>query len=63
MRTYQHTTVDVLDRYDVFYAGYKSDAGAGSGRQRRFLDTYGFKFSTTLGVVFLIELRDSFVFL
>jgi hypothetical protein len=29
MRTYQLTTFTVLDRYDIFYGGYKSDAGVG----------------------------------
>jgi hypothetical protein len=62
MRSYQYTTFAVLDRYDIFYGGYKSDASVGSGRRRRFLDSYGFHFSTTLGNVFLIELRDSVVF-
>jgi hypothetical protein len=38
MRTYQHITFAVLDRYDIFYSGYKSDAGVGSLRRRRFLD-------------------------
>jgi hypothetical protein len=47
MRTYQHTAFTVLDRYDVLYGGHKSDAGVGSGRRRRFLDLYGFRFSTT----------------
>jgi len=28
-------------------AGHESDAGVGSGRRRRFLDFYGFRFSTT----------------
>jgi hypothetical protein len=37
----------VLDRYDKLYGGHKSDAGVGSGRRRRFLDSYGFRFSTT----------------
>jgi hypothetical protein len=36
MRTYQHTAFTVLDRYDIFYGGHKSDAGVGLGR--RFLD-------------------------
>jgi hypothetical protein len=62
MRTYQHTTFALLDRYDIFYGGYKSYTGVGSGRRRRFLDSYGFHFSTTLENVFLIELRDSVVF-
>jgi hypothetical protein len=37
MRTYQYTAFTVLDRYDIFYGGHKSDAGVGSGRRRRFL--------------------------
>jgi len=61
MRTYQHTAFTVLDRYDILYGGYKSDAGVGSGRRRRFLDLYGFRFSTTFSNVFLIQLRDSVV--
>jgi hypothetical protein len=61
MRTYQHTTFAVIDRYDIFYGGYKSDAGVGSGRRYRFLNSYGFRFSTTLWNI-LIELRDSVVF-
>jgi hypothetical protein len=48
MRTYQHTAFAALHRYHVFYGEHKSDAGAGSGRRRRFLDSYGFRFSTTL---------------
>jgi hypothetical protein len=63
MRTYQHTDFAVLDIYDIFYGGNKSDAGVGSGRLRRFLDWYVYRFSTTLWNVFIIELRDSFVFL
>jgi hypothetical protein len=62
MRTYQHTALAVLDRYDILYGGHKSDAGVGSGRRRRFLDWCGFRFSTTLWNVFEIELRDSVVF-
>jgi hypothetical protein len=27
MRTYQHPAFPVIDRYDVFYDGHKSDAG------------------------------------
>jgi hypothetical protein len=61
MRKYQHTAVAVLDKYDILYGGHKSDAGVGSGRRRRFLDWYGFRFSTALWIVFLIELRDSIV--
>jgi len=62
MRTYQHTAFAVLDRYDIFYGGHKSDAGVGSGRRRQFLDWYGFRFFTTLWNVFVIELCDSVVF-
>jgi hypothetical protein len=47
MRTYHNTAFAVLDRYDIFYGGHKSDAGVGSRRRRRFLDLYGFRFSTT----------------
>jgi hypothetical protein len=36
MRTYQHTAVPVLDRYDIFYGGHNRDAGVGSGPRRRF---------------------------
>jgi len=35
-------------RYGTLYGGHESDAGVGSGRRRRFLDFYGFRFSTTL---------------
>jgi hypothetical protein len=62
MSTYQHTAFTVLDRYNILYAGHKSDAGVVSGRLRRFLDWYGFRFSTTLWIVFVIELHDSVVF-
>jgi hypothetical protein len=62
MRTYQHTAFTALDRYDILYGGHKSDAGVGSGRERRFLDLYGFRFSTTFWNVFVIEVRDSVVF-
>jgi hypothetical protein len=62
MRTYQRTAFAVFDRYDIFYVGNKSDAGVGSGRRRRFLDLYGFRFSTMLWHAFVIELRDSVVF-
>jgi hypothetical protein len=62
MRTYQHTAFAVLDKYDILYGGDKNDAGVGSGRRRRFLDWYGFRFSTTFWNVFVIELRDSVVF-
>jgi len=47
MRTYQNTAFTVLDTYDIFYRGHKSDNGVGSGRRCRFLDWYGFRFSTT----------------
>jgi hypothetical protein len=62
MRTYQHTAFTVLDKYDIMIAGHESDAGVGSGRRRRFLDWCEFRFSATLSVVFLIELRDYIVF-
>jgi hypothetical protein len=62
MRTYQHTAFTVLDRYDILYGGQKRDAGVGSGRRRRFLDWYGFRFSITLWNVFVIEMRDYIVF-
>jgi hypothetical protein len=42
MRTYQHIAFAVMDSYDTFYGGHKSDTGVG------FLDLYGFRFSTTL---------------
>jgi hypothetical protein len=47
MRTYQHTAFKVLHKYDILYQGHKSDAGVGSGRRRRFLDSHGFRFCTT----------------
>jgi hypothetical protein len=62
MRINQNTAFTVLDRYGKFYGGPKRDAGVGSGRRRRFLDSYGFRFSTTLRNVFEIALRDSVVF-
>jgi hypothetical protein len=62
MCTYQHTAFTVRDRYGILYAGHKSDVGVGSGRRRRFLGSYGFRFSTTLPNVFLKELSDSVVF-
>jgi hypothetical protein len=62
MRTYRHTAFTVLDRYYILYGGHISDAGVSSGRRRRFLDLYGFRFSTTLWNVCFIELRDSVVF-
>jgi hypothetical protein len=61
MRTYQHTAFIVLDRYDILNGGHKSNAGVGLGC-RRFLDWYGFRISTTLWNVFVIELRDSILF-
>jgi len=48
MRTYQHNAFPLLDRYDIFSSGHKTDAGVGSGRRRRFLVWYGSRFSTTL---------------
>jgi hypothetical protein len=62
MRNYQHNAHAVLDKYDILYGGHKSDAGVGSGRRRRFLDWCGFRFSTTLWNVFVIELRDAVMF-
>jgi hypothetical protein len=38
MRTYQNTAFAVIDRYDIFHVGHKSDAVVGSERRRRFLD-------------------------
>jgi hypothetical protein len=38
MRSYQHTTFAVLDRYDTLFGAHKTDAGVGSGRRRRFSD-------------------------
>jgi hypothetical protein len=62
MHTYQHTAFTVLDRYYILYAAHKSDAGVGLGRRCRFLDWYGFRFSTTLWKMFIPELRDSVLF-
>jgi hypothetical protein len=62
MRIYQNTASAILQRYGILYGGYKSDAKVGSGRRRRFLDWYLFRFSTTLWKVFVIELRDSVLF-
>jgi len=62
MRTCQHIAITVLDRYDILFAGNKSEAGVGSERRRRFLDWYGFLFSTTMWNVFVRELYDSVVF-
>jgi hypothetical protein len=61
MRTYQHTAYIVIDRY-ILYGEHKSDAGVDSGRRRRFLDWYRFRFSTVLWNVFVTELLDSIVF-
>jgi hypothetical protein len=47
MRTYLLITFVVLDRYDIFYGGYKSDVGVGSELRRRFLDSNVFRFCTT----------------
>jgi hypothetical protein len=47
MRTYQYTAFTVLDRYDILEGGLKSDTCVGSGRRRRFLYLYEFRFSTT----------------
>jgi hypothetical protein len=62
MHSYQHTAFTVLERYDILFGEQKSDTGVGSGRRRRFLDSYGFRFSTMLWNVLVIELRDSIVF-
>jgi hypothetical protein len=62
MRIYEYTAFAVLVRDDIFYGGHKSDAAVGSGRRRRFLNWYRFRFSTTLWNVFVIELRDSVMF-
>jgi hypothetical protein len=62
MRTYRDTASIVLDRYDIFITGHESDAGVGLGRRRRFSELCGFRFSTRLWDVFLIELRDFVVF-
>jgi hypothetical protein len=62
MRTYQHTAFTVFDTYDILYDGHESDAGVGSACRRRFLDLYGFRFSTTLWIVNVTELRDSVMF-
>jgi hypothetical protein len=62
MLTYQHTAFTVFDTYEILYVGHETDASVGSGRRRRFLDWCGFRFSTTLWNVFVIELRVSFVF-
>jgi hypothetical protein len=62
IRSYQHTAFAVLDTYDTLYGTHKTDARVGSGCRRRFLDWYGFRFSTTLRNMFVIELRDSIVF-
>jgi hypothetical protein len=51
MRAYQHIAFAVLDRSDTFSGGHKSDAGVGSGRRRRFLDLWNFRFSTMFGNV------------
>jgi hypothetical protein len=48
MRSFQDTASMALDRYDILYARDESDAGVGTGRQRQFLNQYGFRFSTTL---------------
>jgi tRNA A58 N-methylase Trm61 len=48
MRTYQRTVFTVLAKYGILYGGHIIDAGVGSGRRRRFLDLYGFRFSATL---------------
>jgi hypothetical protein len=62
MRTYHHTTFKLLNGYDILYGGQKSDAGFCAWRRRRFLDSYGFCFSSTLLNVFVTEMWDSVVF-
>jgi hypothetical protein len=62
MPHYQRTAFTVLDRYDILYVEYKSDAVVSSGRRRRFLAWYGFCFPISLRNVFEIALRDSVVF-
>jgi hypothetical protein len=62
MHTYQHTAFTVIRRYDILYAWHKRDVGVGSGRRRRFLDSYGFGFYNGFWNVLVIELRDSIVF-
>jgi hypothetical protein len=58
---HSHTLINIQQRFK-YHGGHKSDAGVGSRRRRRFLDSHGFRFSTTLWNEFLIELRDSLVF-
>jgi len=41
-------TLPSLSLIDMTYGGHKSGAGFCSGRRRRFLVRYGFRFSTTL---------------
>jgi hypothetical protein len=48
IRTYQRTASAAVVRYVILYGGPKSDAGVVSGRRRRLLDRYGFRFSTKL---------------
>jgi hypothetical protein len=64
VRTYEHTAFAVRDRYDILYGGHESDASVSSGRRRRFLNWYGFHFSTTLWMVhpasYAVETRASF---
>jgi len=62
MCTSQFTAFTFVVRYGILYAGHESNAGVGSVRWRRFLDLYGFRFSTKFQNVFVIEMRDSFVF-
>jgi hypothetical protein len=45
-----------------FYGGHKTDTGVVAGRRRLLLDWYGFRFSTTLCIVFVIVQHDSVVF-
>jgi hypothetical protein len=62
MRTNQHAAFTVFDTYDTLYGGNKRNVGTGSGRRRRYLDWYGFRFSTTSWNVSVIELRDAVVY-
>jgi hypothetical protein len=59
---YGNRKVTIFDRYDILYAGNRSDASVGSGRRRLFVDWCGFRFSITLWNVFVIELSDSVMF-
>jgi len=62
MRSIRDTATLALDRYDILYAGDKSDAGVGTGHRCQFLNRDGFRFSTTLCNVLEVALHDSVVF-